>query len=111
MCADSGRICADNSALSKRAVSGGIKRAVSGVTETAAEYVQTTFRKCTELSAMFKRAANCGLVQQGCHWHYLCDITRRSTGLNIEYLTSSSLRILIDSLRTQGVHTRTSPPF
>jgi hypothetical protein len=53
MCADSGRICADNSALSKRAV--------SGVTETAAEYVQTTFRKCTELSAMFKRAANCDL--------------------------------------------------
>ena len=46
MCADSGRICADNSALSKRAVSEGIKRAVSGVTETAAEYVQTTFRKC-----------------------------------------------------------------
>ena len=61
MCADSGRICADNSALSKRAVSEGIKRAVSGVTETAAEYVQTTFRKCTELNAMFNRAANCDL--------------------------------------------------
>ena len=49
MCADSGRICADNSALSKRAVSEGIKRAVSGVTETAAEYVQTAVRCLREL--------------------------------------------------------------
>ena len=53
--------CTELSALSKRAVSEGIERAVSAVTETAAEYVQTTFRKCTELNAMFNRAANCDL--------------------------------------------------
>ena len=37
-----------------------VKRAVSGVTEATAEYVQTVCRKCTELSALFKRAVSEG---------------------------------------------------
>ena len=42
----------------KRAVLEWIKRAVSGVTETVAEHVQTKFRKCTELSALSKRSVS-----------------------------------------------------